>query len=147
MNVGILSNKLDAAIEACEEVRSAAEQNLDNLVVFVGCLNLLAIVLENDANELNHCDDERTESDRAQMVSEDPFDSLADRATAGSVTGVREVPNRTGSSNDELGAANQEGVYPKATEEVIQEDVASLLIPFNFSHKLKRSGPLLRFTN
>jgi hypothetical protein len=46
-----------------------------------------------------------------------------------------------------LGAANQEGVYPKATEEVIQEDVASLLIPFNLSHKLKRSGPLLRFTN
>jgi hypothetical protein len=36
---------------------------------------------------------------------------------------------------------------PKATEEVIQEDVASLLIPFNLSHKLKRSGPLLRFTN
>jgi hypothetical protein len=81
------------------------------------------------------------------MVSEDPFDSLADRATASSVTGVREVPNSTGSSNNELGTSNQEGVYPKATEEVIQEDVASLLIPFNLSHKLKRSGPLLRFTN
>jgi hypothetical protein len=88
LNVGILSNKLDAAIEACKEIRCAAEQNLDNLVVFVGCLNLLAIILENDANELNHCDDERTESNRAQMVSEDPFDSLADRATAGSITSV-----------------------------------------------------------
>jgi hypothetical protein len=58
LNVGVLSNKLDAAIEASQQVGGAAEQDLHYLVVFVRCLNLLAVVLKYNADELNHCYDE-----------------------------------------------------------------------------------------
>ena len=81
------------------------------------------------------------------MVSEDPLNSLANRATASSVASVREVPNGACGCDNELRATNQESIYPESTEEMIQENVSSLLIPTNLGQKLKRSRPLLRFTH
>ncbi len=61
------------------------------------------------------------------MISEDPFYTHPDRARAGSVTCVREVPNGTSSSDNELEASNQEGIDPEPAKEVIKEDISSLI--------------------
>ena len=70
------------------------------------------------------------------MISEDPLDAHPDGSGPGSVTCVGEVPHSAGCGNDELETADQEGVDPQATKEVVKEDVAGLIGPFNGCQKV-----------
>ena len=73
------------------------------------------------------------------MIDQDPFHANQNRSGSGCVTSEGEVPGSTGCSNDELEAANEESVNPQTSEEMIQEDVLSLLCPINGRNELKRS--------
>lgn len=53
MNVSVFSDELDASLQASQQIASVAEEELDNGIIFVRSLNLLAIVFKNDSNELN----------------------------------------------------------------------------------------------
>ena len=52
---------------------------------------------------------------------------------------MREVPHRTCSCNNKLGASNDKGIHPEKTEQMINKYIPSLLSPFHGSHKLERS--------
>jgi hypothetical protein len=60
---------------------------------------------------------------------------------------VGEIPHRAGGGNYELETADQEGIDPQATKEVVQEDVTGLIGPFNGCQKVEWSRAGLWFTH
>lgn len=47
------------------------------------------------------------------MVDEDPLESYENGALAFCVTGVRKIPNSTGSRHHKLRASNNESIHPE----------------------------------
>jgi hypothetical protein len=99
-------------------------------------LDLLSIVFKNYTDELNDSNDEATESNGTQMIDKDPFHCYHDCSFSFSLTCVREVPGCTGSCNNELKAANKEGIHPKTAKQMIKENITSLLAPNDCCSKL-----------
>jgi hypothetical protein len=60
---------------------------------------------------------------------------------------VREVPDGASSCDDELEAADQKGVDPESTKQMIEEHISSLVVPDDCSDKLKRGFARLDVTN
>jgi hypothetical protein len=67
------------------------------------------------------------------MFSYNPFDGGEDGGLNDSVRLNLEEPDAGSAGNHELAAANNEGIHPEESENLIEEDISSLVVPFNFS--------------
>jgi len=112
LNIGVLSDELNAFFKAPEAIWCVAEKTLDNWIVLWGFLDILSIVLEDDSNELDYSYNATSKGDWSQMVSEDPLDTCEERAFTWGVTSEREVPNSACWGYDKLATTNDEGIYP-----------------------------------
>ena len=65
------------------------------------------------------------------MVSEDPVETFAEGAFSVWVSWGSEVPEGSGSRNDELSNTNNESVEPEVSEEGVKENVSSFRAPDN----------------
>ena len=77
LDVGVLSDELDALLEEPQAVASDAEHELHASVLSRG-LNLSAVVLKHEADHLADSNEGGTESDRTHVVSESPPHTRAD---------------------------------------------------------------------
>ena len=68
LNERVLGNKLYVLVEAPQDASDAAKDNLYHRVIFVHFFILLGEVFEHDSDCCNHCDDERSEGDRANVI-------------------------------------------------------------------------------
>lgn len=131
LNVCVLGDELDEALEAVEEVAGAAEDALDRRVLLVGLLDLLLVVLEDDSNELDEGNQESAHSQGAQVVSVGPVHALHDGGRAGVVGGAGEVPLAAGGGDNEHRRAHDEGIEPEVAEERVKNRVARILFPLD----------------
>ena len=132
LDVGILSDELNALLEEPKAVARVAKHAFDAGVLVSG-LDLPAVVLKEEANELTYGDQGGAERNRAHMVPEAPPYASADGSLATSVTVHFEVPNASRCSNDELAAAHDEGVDPEEHKELVDDDVPSVFVPLHLS--------------
>ena len=65
------------------------------------------------------------------MVAEGPVDATADRAFASCVAADLEVPDAGGCCDDELADAHDERIYPEEHEELVDDNVARVLVPLH----------------
>lgn len=72
MNVGVLGDELDESLKALKAARGYAKQSLDDWVGLGELANLLFVVLEDDSDHLNYGNNEGSEGNRSQVVSEGP---------------------------------------------------------------------------
>jgi hypothetical protein len=135
LNVGVFGHVLDTLFHGPEEVAGHADDGLNQFGLGHG-LDLLTVVLEQEANHLGDSDAESTESDGAKMVPQEPVVAAHDGAFALGVGVALEVPDAGGRANDELSAADDEGVNPEEAENVVEENVASLIGPLHLRHEL-----------
>lgn len=70
------------------------------------------------------------------MVAEGPVDTTTDRAFASCVAVDLEVPDACRCCDDKLAAAHDERIDPEEHEDLIEGDVASLLIPLHLGEEL-----------
>ena len=131
LNVGVLGDELDEALEAVEEVAGAAEDGLDRRVLLVGLLDLFLIVLENDTDKLDKGDQECAHGDGSQVESPHPFNTLHNGAWASWVRVAREIPLTAGGGDDEHRGTHQKSVEPKVAEEGVEDGIAGIIGPLN----------------
>ena len=93
LNVCIFRYELDESLKAMEDIRCAPYYYLDNWVLFAHLFDLLLVILKDDSYELDQSYQERTECNRAQVISEDPPETSQDRAATVGVRGAAEVPD------------------------------------------------------
>jgi hypothetical protein len=67
------------------------------------------------------------------MFGQYPLDGGEDGGLNDSVRLNLEEPDAGGAGNHELAAANNEGVHPEESENLIEEDISGLVVPLNFS--------------
>lgn len=67
------------------------------------------------------------------MFGQYPLDGGEDGGLNDSVRLNLEEPDAGGAGNHELAAANNEGVHPEESENLIEEDISGLVVPPNFS--------------
>ena len=130
LDVRVLRDKLDAFLEEIQKVAGVAEEALD-AGVLVGSLDLLSVVLEENADNLADGDETRTESNRAHVESESPVHATSNGTFTTGVGFTLEVPDACGGRNDELAHAHDECVDPEEHEDLVEGNVASLFIPLH----------------
>lgn len=137
LDVGVLSQELNALLEAPEAVASNTEDDLDDLVLSGPSLNVLSVVLEQESDHLADGNQQSTEGDRAQMLGQHPLDGGKHGGLDQGVGFNLEEPDAGGASNNELATSDDEGVHPEESEYLVEEDVSGSLVPLDFSHELE----------
>lgn len=135
LNVGVLSEELNTFLEADKAVSSNTQDSLGNLIASSPSLDVFAVVLEEESDELADSNAESTEGNRAKMLGEEPFDRGQNGGLDQGVTLGLEEPDAGGACNNELATSNDKGVHPEESEDLVEENVSGLAVPLNFSYE------------
>ena len=130
LNICVLIHEFNVRIDAPDNASDDTCNNLENNVIFsLDLFILVNQVLKEGLDRVENSNQERTESNRAQVVSNAPANSLADAdATRGGcvITTLSKVPHASSSSNGELLNSNDECDDPEEAKEVCPEDVTDM---------------------
>lgn len=132
LDVGILGHILDTLVHEPEDIWSDSEKDLGQFARD-GLLDFLSIPLEQEADHLANGNNEGAKSDRADVILEEPLHACPCCATAFRVEFALEIPEHGRAANDELRAADNEGIDPEEHENLEEENVSGHFAPLDFS--------------
>jgi len=135
LDVSVPCNELDELLKEVEQVGSVTEKALD-AGILGHSIDLAAVVLEDNADELADGNNEGAKGNGAHVVAEAPPQAAADRALTSRVGVNLEVPDAGRGCNDELAHTHDESIEPEEHEKLVQHNVASVVAPFDLSEEL-----------
>ena len=135
LDVCVLVDVLDESADTVEAASHAALEALDGGVgTGTWLVHLLWDILEHDADEPHDGNDEGTESEGSEVVSEHPSHSWPDWSVASLGVGVvGEVPGTGGYDDDELSCGDEESHDPQESEEIEVYHFSGGLVPYHVS--------------
>ena len=83
-------------------------------------------IRQHDSDQLDDGDDQRTESNGTNVISDKSIDTLSDGSRSALAGSLREVPETDRAGDDELGGSKDEGVEPEETKQVVDQQSLQL---------------------